>query len=208
MKTKNLILAGLIPVLFSCGGAENSDETVDVEVQEKCIYSYDANSTILTFTAFKLTEKIGVDGTFNEINVVAKESEDMFGVLTGATFEIPVSSLNTQDEVRDGKLKNSFFGNLENSSLLTGTINSMDATTASVTINMNGMSVDYDGTITVDGESITMNTTIDILDFNGQVAVDSLGIVCAEKHTGGDGVNKFWTDVNIAVKTTLVKDCK
>lgn len=206
---------GLIPatILFlaSCGGGE-AEETNDTDTssvaQETCTYSYDEESTILTWTAFKLTDKIGVNGTFDQINVVATSSEDMFGVLTNATFDIPVSSLNSQDDVRDPKIKNSFFGNMTETSLIAGTVNSIDNTTANISIVMNGVTKDYNGNVTVDGETITVKLTIDILDFDGQTAIDSLGVVCEEKHTGEDGVNKLWSDVEIAVKTTLIKECK
>ena len=207
--TAFLCLSGLF--LISCGGGENteSNEDTDSTAQEVCAYSYDPESTELTWTAFKLTDKIGVSGTFDQIDVVANDnSEDMFGVLSGATFDIPVLSLNSQDPVRDPKLKNSFFGNMEETASISGTITTINESEGSVQISMNGTSVDYKGEVKVEGETITFLTTIDILDFNGQVAMDSLSVVCAEKHTGEDGVNKLWTDVDIAVKTTLVKTCE
>lgn len=194
--------------LASCGGGE-AETTNPTDTVAVCNYSYDSSSTELTWTAFKLTEKIGVNGTFNEINVTAKDSAaDMFAVLTGATFEIPIASLNSQDAVRDGKVKNSFFGNMAETNSITGTVNSISATTASIAVVMNGVTKEYTGTVTVDGETITVTTTIDIVDFNAQTSLDSLSVVCAEKHTGPDGINKFWSTVDIAVKTTLVKTCK
>ncbi|MBK6953125.1 MAG: YceI family protein [Crocinitomicaceae bacterium] len=194
--------------LASCGGGE-AESTTTTDTVEVCKYSYDSSATELTWTAFKLTEKIGVNGTFNQINVTAKDSvADMFAVLTGATFEIPIASLNSQDPVRDGKVTRSFFGNMIETSSITGTVNSISATTASVAILMNGVTKEYTGTVTVDAETITMTTTIDLIDFNAQTSMDSLSVVCSEKHTGPDGVNKFWSTVDIAVKTTLVKTCK
>jgi len=210
MKKKNLLLLGLVAMFtMSCGGAEETEESNEEEVEESCSYSYDESTTVFTWTAFKLTEKIGVDGTFDDITVNGNVgSADMFGVLNGATFEIAVASVNSQDNVRDPKIKNSFFGNMTDTELITGTVNSIDESGASVSVTMNGVSVDYDGEVKVEGETITMLTTIDILDFEAQTSLDSLGVVCAEKHTGEDGINKFWSDVNIAVKTTLVKNCE
>jgi hypothetical protein len=209
MKARKLMILGLLPVMIACGGSEEESDTSETEeIQEEvCTYSYDETSTVLTWTAFKLTEKIGVDGSFNEINVTAEDNSDMFGVLTGATFEIPVSSCNSQDAARDTKIVNSFFGNMESTELLSGSINSIDANSASVSVTMNGQTIDYEGEVSVEGETVTMKTTIDITDFDGQVAIDSLGVVCSEKHTGEDGVNKLWSDVDIAVKTTLLKSC-
>lgn len=206
---KSIYYFGLLGfALASCGGGE-SESTVAADTAEVCTYSYDSSSTELTWTAFKLTEKIAVNGTFNEINVTAKDSaSDMFAVLTGATFDIPVASVNSQDPVRDGKVKNSFFGNMIETASITGTVNSLSASGASIAITMNGVTKDYNGEVTVDGETITVTTTVDIVDFNAQTSLDSLSVVCAEKHTGPDGVNKFWSTVDVAVKTTLVKTCK
>lgn len=209
MKNRNLIVLGLLPIMFACGGSEEETTTEEEVVQEEvCTYSYDESSTILTWTAFKLTEKVGVDGSFDEINVVAQESEDMFGVLSGATFDIPVASVNSQDPVRDPKIRDAFFGSMDATASITGEIISIDANTSKVSITMNGNTVEYDGEVSVEDETITMKTTINILDFDGQKSIDAIGEVCEEKHTGEDGVNKFWEDVNIAVQTKLIKNCE
>jgi hypothetical protein len=210
MKNRKFIVFAMIPLLFACGGSEEtvSEEDNVVVPEEVCTYSYDANNTILTWTAFKLTEKVGVDGSFDQINVVAKESEDMFEVLNGATFEIPVISVNSQDPVRDPKIRDSFFGSMTETSAITGSIVSINESSATVSITMNGISVEYTGEVKVEEEKITLKTTIDIVDFEAQTSLDEIGKVCEEKHTGPDGINKFWTDVNVVVQTKLVKNCK
>lgn len=209
MSKKIFSILSISILLVSCGGgsSETTEETKDTVAA--CTYSYDSSATELTWTAFKLTEKIGVNGTFNEINVVANDgAPDMFAVLNGATFSIPVSSLNTQDNVRDGKIKNSFFGNMAATDLLTGNVVSISNSGATVAITMNEVTKEYSGEVIVDGETITVKTGIDILDFNGQVPMDSLSVVCSEKHTGPDGINKLWSTVDIVVKTTLIKNCQ
>lgn len=210
MKQRKLMMLGLIPMMMACGGTEETEESTEEveEVVEVCTYKYDEASTILTWTAFKLTEKVGVDGSFDVINVQANESDNMFGVLTGATFEIPVVSVNSQDPVRDPKIRDSFFGKMTETESITGEFISINETSAKVSISMNGVTVEYDGEVIVDGETITMKTTIDILDFAAQPSLDEIAIVCEEKHTGEDGVNKFWTDVSVAVQTKLIKECK
>ena len=207
---KNFLVIALSSLfLASCGGEEETTDIEVVEDVEVCTYSYNPEETVLTWTAFKLTERIGVNGTFDEINVTANnDSEDLFEVLVGATFIIPINSLNSQDDVRDPKIKNNFFGVMEQTSEITGTITALDETTGMVDIILNGISISYPGEVKLEGESITFLTTIDLLDFDGQPAVDSLGIVCEAKHTGDDGVNKLWTEVDIAVKTILTKTCQ
>ena len=213
MKKKLMIVALSGLFLAACGGEATTDvepdDTVVDEVVEICTYSYDPAETVLTWTAFKLTERAAVNGSFDEINVTANDGAgNMFEVLTGATFDIPVSSLNSQDEVRDPKIKNSFFGVMGETANITGEISSIDENGGSVSITMNGITVSYGGEVKVSGEDITFLTQIDLVDFDGQEAVDSLGVVCEAKHTGDDGVNKLWTEVDLAVKTTLVKECK
>lgn len=213
MNKKNFVFALSTLVLVACGGNEENTETVenteDVVVEEVCSYSYNPDETVFTWTAFKLTDKVGVNGTFNEINVVANNgAADKFEVLSGASFSIPVGSLDSQDEVRDPKIKNSFFGVMTETTEITGKVTSIDANGGKVEITMNGVTHAYEGEVKVDEDEITFLTTIDILDFEAQASIDSLGVVCEEKHTGPDGVNKLWSDVEIAVKTTLDKSCE
>lgn len=209
MSKSILSIIALAAILTSCGGGSTESTTETKDTVATCTYSYDSSATELTWTAFKLTEKIGVNGTFNEINVTANNNAtDMFGVLTGATFSIPVATLNSQDNVRDTKVKNSFFGNMLSTEMLTGSVVSINSSQATLSVKMNDVVKEYTGEVIVDGETITVKTTVDILDFNAQVAMDSLSVVCSEKHTGPDGVNKFWSTVDVVVKTTLIKNCQ
>jgi polyisoprenoid-binding protein YceI len=209
----NLIISGILSVfLISCGGEETTTPGTTVQeeaVVENCTYSYDPAATTLTWTAYKHTAKVGVNGSFDEINVQANNDQtDKMSVLNGATFSIPISSTNSQDEVRDPKIKESFFGLMESTENIEGKITAMSTTSATVELLMNGISKSYTGEVTVEDEKITFVTTIDILDFEAQASLDGISEVCEEKHTGADGVNKFWTDVRIAISTELAKSCE
>lgn len=209
---KRLIAIGFAAMLLTaCGGGEETTEEEGAadETAAACTYSYDSEATVLTWTAFKLTERVGVNGSFDQINVTANDgAENMFDVLNGATFEIPVSSLNSQDPERDPKLKKHFFGNMVETESITGSIIELNESSGKIKIKMNGNEIEYEGDVTVEGETITWEQAIDIIEFQAQASMDSIAVHCAEKHTGTDGVNKFWPDVNIAVKTTLLKECK
>lgn len=213
MKTRKLLLLGLLPIMFACGGAEDSDADTseeDTTPEETCTYTYDHTSTIVTWTAFKLSDKVAVDGSFDVIEITpgAESSTDKLEIFTGSTFTIDPSNLNTQDELRDRKLKNSFFGNLDNSGAITGVVNDMTQTSVGLTFTMNGIDVGYTGEVIMDENDVTIKAVIDMNDFEAQVAMDSLSVVCAEKHTGPDGENVLWPDVAVAVKTTLIKECE
>lgn len=209
---KSFLTGAIAALLLSSCGGSNDTETGENQVEEQqavCTYSYNPDETILTWTAFKLSNRTGVSGTFDEINVSGnQESDDMFAVLTGASFDIPVSSLNSQDEIRDPKIKNSFFGVMDETNNITGSIVKMNGKSGTIEITMNGKTVSYDGEVKVEGEELKWMTEINIQDFDGSEAMDSLGVVCAEKHTGEDGMNVLWNEVEIAVKTTFTKTCE
>jgi polyisoprenoid-binding protein YceI len=206
---KSILTFGLLSaILISCNNTE-TPKTEVVETVEVCTYKYSADSTVIGWTAFKFTEKKGVSGVFDQSEVlIANTSEDMLQTLAGASFTIPVSSINSQNPVRDTKLKNSFFGVMESTEIISGIVKSISDSEALVEITMNGVSKDYTGTVTTDGLKVSFSTTINMTDFEAQYAVDSLNIVCSDVHTGADGISKLWSEVDINVETILVKTCK
>ena len=208
MKKLSLSIALLSVLLFSCNNSETVEPEV-IETIETCTYNYDAESTIIGWTAFKFIEKKGVSGVFDNSEVlISNSSKDMLQTLAGASFTIPVNTINSNNPARDKKLKNSFFGVMETTENISGLIKSINETEANIEISMNGMSNDYIGKITVDGLKVSFSTTINMTDFEAQHAIDSLNVVCSEKHTSADGISKLWSEIDINVETTLVKACK
>ena len=67
-------------------------------------------ATSVKWTAYKTTEKKGVNGVFTVLNFENKEGTTAQEALNNLSFSIPVSSLFSKDETRDVKLKESFFG--------------------------------------------------------------------------------------------------
>jgi hypothetical protein len=132
----------------------------------------------------------------------------MLQTLSGATFTIPVNSVNSQNPERDVKIQNHFFGTMEATEVISGMVKSIDNKTAVVDLSMNGKTFEYNGDVTVDGEKVIFETTINMVDFEAQSSIDSLNNVCETLHTGTDGVSKLWSEVDIKVETTLIKDCK
>lgn len=208
MKKSILTIGLLSAVLISCNSSE-TPEAETVEVKEVCTYNYSADSTVIGWTAFKFTEKKGVSGVFDQSEVlIAAPSEDMLQTLAGASFTIPVSSINSNNPVRDEKLKNSFFGSMETTEIISGVVKSISDSEAVIEITMNGQSKEYTGTVSTDGLKVSFSTTIDMVDFEAQHAVDSLNTVCSAEHTSEDGSSKLWSEVDINVETVLVKTCK
>jgi len=207
----NLIVLGLVSIFaVSCNSSsEPATKNADTVKPQVCKYVYDSQSTVVGWEAFKTNAKKGVKGVFNKVDVlVPNSSENMLQTLSGATFSIPVNSINSENEARDLKLQNSFFGNMTSSEIITGLVKSIDETTATVEITMNGVSHDYTGNLKVEDKTVNFNVGIDLLDFEAKTAMDSLNVVCGELHKGDDGVTKLWSEVDITVTTTLVQECK
>jgi hypothetical protein len=207
---KNIIVLGLLSVIaISCGESVEKNVEELVESEELCTFAYDPAATTVGWTAFKYTEKKGVNGVFDKVDVlIAHNSEDMLQTLSGASFTIPIESVNTENPDRDYKIQNSFFGTMQSSEVISGIIKSIDSEKAVVEISMNGMSIEYEGKVSVEGQKVNFRTTIDMVDFESQKSIDSLNSVCIAVHTGSDGISKLWSEVDINVETTLVKECK
>ncbi len=207
MRKKLAILALGTTLLISCSNSETNDEQV-IEEAKPCLYNYDETSTSVKWTAFKFNEKTAVGGMFEKVNVlISAPSEDLFSTLTGASFTIPTESVNSSNEERDGKIKAHFFGAMSSTDVISGIVKSINETTANIEITMNGVSKDYQGSVSAEGAKVEFNTTINLNDFEANYAIDSLNAVCNDLHKGADGISKLWSEVDIKVETTLLKQC-
>lgn len=193
-----LILAILV---ISCK-TEKKQEATPEEAKKALTLSND--NTKVTFTAYKTTDKIPVKGYFSETSAtISENATNAKDALNGLKFEIPVSSLYTNDTIRDGKLKRSFFGMMVNTATLSGTISLSDDTNATVALNMNGMTTNFPVSVNIAENTATINGVIDLKNWNALQALASLNEVCYDLHKGPDGVSKTWEDVAIEVVTTF-----
>ena len=126
--------------------------------------------------------------------------------ISGVSFKIPVSSTSTNDKVRDYKVVNSFFNTMISTEFITGKIISIDENgEGKLSINMNGNEVekvfkwDMDQTT----KEIYIKTSIDVLNWGAKSSLDALNQVCLEQHTGPDGENVLWPNVDISVIVDL-----
>lgn len=204
-----------IILLVSCGQStapkkteEATPKTEETMEPKSCEYSFNADSTLVTWTAFKTTEKIGVGGQFDKINVsgtqAAATAEEVF---SGASFEIPVSSINTNNPDRDMKIQKFFFGSLSGSEFLSGRLVSLTANSAEVAISMNDVEKMVNMTYSMSGDAVLLETTINVGEWNAQAGVDALNKECYELHMAGDGVSKLWPEVKIGIRSVLNKSC-
>ena len=209
MKKHILFLAfsALFIGLSSCGGDKTATE--DATQQEKnCFYSYNSGSTVLEWTAFKFTEKTGVNGTFNKITIEGMEkSDDPKKMIESLTFSIETASVETQNEERNGKIVKLFFGSIA-TPMITGKVKSLsDNGKATIEIEMNKMKKDVVGQYTLEDGIFDFSATIDVLNWNAGNGITILNTVCKELHTGADGKSKLWSEVDLSFTTELMSDC-
>jgi hypothetical protein len=159
------------------------------------------------WTAFKHSTKAQVGGKFDSVSVTGfQENDDLIKAISNVSFKIPVSSTNTNDKTRDYKIINSFFKILSNTDFIYGSIKKMNPNGSGLlSIKMNDIEIDKDFIWDYDKSSreIFLNTSIDVLNWGAKKGLDALNNVCLEKHTGPDGTNKLWPNVDIVVFAEL-----
>jgi hypothetical protein len=194
--------------LFACSKPNNEEKTADAEETQVSGYSYQRAFTKLEWTAYKTSAKVGVKGSFDEINVTpGKEVGTPKEVMDQLEFSIPVSTTNSGNEERDPKIIESFFGAMMNTDNITGKITSINGDEskgkAMILIQMNNEAHEVEGTYAVNGNEIQLDATLQLADWKAEPSVASLNEVCSDLHKGEDGESILWPDVDIHITSQL-----
>jgi len=203
MNTKTIFALAILGMLAtSCGAEEkdhaeepkkeeatiHGDETHDDELPMDATYSVVEGTEEIKWTAFKLTEKVGVGGAFKIFKTSGynQGSASVVELMQGSFINIETASVFTNNEGRDVKIVNSFFGNMVETTEIDAEIVSLegiDSGTALVRFKMNYVAVEKELSWKNEGDSLfKLKGEIDILNWDAQLALDSLNAVCSEKH--------------------------
>ena len=120
MKKITLLVFAIIIGLstISCKKEVKKDKDISQPTTEVG-FSLDDSTAKIEWTAYKTTEKIAVKGEFTKISITnAKTSKNAFDLINGIEFSIPVSSIFSNNEDRDNKLKKFFFGVIDRKSVV------------------------------------------------------------------------------------------
>jgi hypothetical protein len=179
----------------------------DVKKIEVSQFSIEPKTVTVKWTGYKTTSKIAVNGEFKELQVSnIKEAPTAIEAMNGTVFSIPVSSIFSGDDERDGKLKELFFGVMDATVSISGTLNLNDDGTGNVNLTMNGVSKEIPITYIVSGQLVELEGTLDLLnDFDAGSALESISKACFELHKGPDGVSKTYSEVAISAVAYLKK---
>ncbi|MFT5600607.1 MAG: hypothetical protein ACI8Q1_000030 [Parvicella sp.] len=215
---KNWIYSIALPVLFlvSCGGAEDANEVkkeapgaTPETSQTVPTYSAVEGTEVIKWTGFKLAEKVGVDGKFEtfEVSGYNQEAVTISELMKEVTISMDITSVKTGDESRDGKVIKSFFGTMDESSVLKAKVLTFNEDgTATIAINMNNQIIERAMTWELYKEtSLTLSGNINVPDWGAQPSLDSLNVVCEAKHKGEGDLAITWPDVDISATVNVVK---
>lgn len=225
---KYIIYTGIISSLLlfvACSEdetAENLDEIgnelskkladdSNVIAKDTCLLTLDEKSVVVNWTAFKLSDKVGVGGTFDTVIVSGvTNNQTMAGAAATAQFDILTGSVNSNNTERDYKISDSFFGTMVNTATISGKVVSLnDDGSGAITLTMNGVekeiALDWKAT---SENRLKLSTAINVNDWNAKPSLDSLNGVCTAVHTGKDGVSVLWPDVEIEVFADFKSDCE
>lgn len=188
------IILLIIVLLSSC--KENEKK----EVNPAKAYSVIADSTKINWTAYKTTAKVPVKGQFTDVTIEnVKKDSTVLSALNGLKFKIPITSLFTNDTIRDGKLKKFFFGSLQNTAAIKGTMHINNENSSTAELTMNGITRELPIAYIITDNRVTIVGNMELDNWQAKAALETLNVVCKDLHTGDDGISKTWSDVKIEV---------
>ena len=176
------------------------------KAETKAQYSIEPKTISVNWTGYKTTEKVAVTGQFQEIRISnLKMADTALEAINGTEFEIPVSSLFSDNEVRDSKLKELFFGVMDATVNLSGTLNLNNDGTGFIDLKMNAVQKELPITYIISGQLVEIEGVINLDDWQAQKAWESIHQACFDLHKGADGESKTWKDVAVKAAIYLKK---
>lgn len=196
MKKIFVLLTALALISVSCKKKTTTEQPETTTVAENS-YQVSSKGSEVYWTGYKFTNKTGVKGKFKTINVLnAPVADSQLAAFNGVEFSIPVSSIFSENAIRDGKLTSLFFGIMDKTEFLTGTFVTKGETIA-LNLTMNGTTKEIPVTHNIADRHVRLQGTLNILDFGAEAAYNSIHKACELLHTGADGVSKTWEEVAI-----------
>ena len=189
----------LLLIILTGITAQSCGESTTTNKKSKGL-SIDKNRTEINWTAYKTTSKVPVSGKFTTLNIENDiKGNSVSEALDNVSFSIPVSSIFSNNQSRDYKLKTLFFGVLKNTELMSGTMHIIDDANGYADFTMNDIIKKLPFTYTVEKEKIEIKAVMNTDSWQAQSAIASINNACLELHKGSDGISKTWSDVAIAI---------
>ncbi|NPA45901.1 MAG: hypothetical protein GXO24_01665 [Chlorobi bacterium] len=162
---------------------------------------YVADSVIVRWTAYKTTAKVPVSGTFVKTGFKLHSSASTpLQLLEKAYAKLETASVFSGNEERDGKLRDYFFRKMiETANIEVRTAEIVPSKSmVKMVVRMNNREVPVNFYVKIKENSLSGEGDIDMVKmFDAADALSALHGVCAQQHTGPDGISKTWPDVHL-----------
>ena len=181
----------------------------NVETIKEGSYSFDSNKAKIIWKGFKTTDRIQVTGQFEQFESSRdmKQFDSLEGLIDGLDFSISTSSSESGDPVRDLNLKDYFFKLLTSNFRLSGSLGYPNNNLIPVTFNTLLGSKTVELSYFFENSIVEIKGVIDIgIDLGGVMAYESIHQQCEQLHTGGDGVSKTWSEVEVLVRVPIIRN--
>jgi len=197
---KPILLLAAVALFSSCKGKS------EAATEEAHAYSYNHANSVMEWTAFKFESKAPVKGTFTKIDVTSvSDASDAKTLAESFGFTIPVSSIETQDESRNAKIIEFFFGTMSTTELTGRILKLGEDGSADLEVTMNGITDVVKGKYEItDDIYFSFKATMDIAKWNSDKAIAVLNENCKANHTE-NGVTKVWSEVDLSFTTKFDK---
>ena len=202
MKKLNAIIL-VISVLLLITSCNKDKKKTEIKEEVKKSLTIDKSSIEIKWTAYKTTDKVAVSGVFNHVTITNENGNILSELLNGLEFSIPVSSIFSNNDDRDSKLQEFFFGVMDNTTLLNGSISVDSEKNIISNVTMNGVTESVALTKEIKDKIIHLSGVIDLEKWNAFEAIESINKACFDLHKGADGISKTWTDVKIDISFSI-----
>lgn len=204
MKKTNLLSLILVASLIfvSCKEKTKKDESEKTNTEKG--FLVDTETSTIGWIAYKTTDKVPVKGVFSAFSIEnPTKGISPKEALNNLKFKIPINSLQTKDTLRDEKLKKFFFGTMENTTHITGTLHMTNDASGKAEITMNGVSHSLPITYAISDQMVKIEAVMNLDNWKAQAAIRAINLACIDLHKGADGVSKTWSEVKIEIVTNL-----
>jgi polyisoprenoid-binding protein YceI len=195
-------VAGLIALSFALAPTSS--------YAQSCTYTADPSSLTVGWTAFKTTQKTPVKGSFKKLAVHGKLTQkSLSALLQGLHVMVDLKSADTGNPARDKTLQDYFFSKLTGSvHTHVGKVSEKDHTfNMDLWLNGKSKTIPFHYELNEQGQ-FAATGTMDILEFGGNNALDSLHKQCENLHKGPDGVSKTWSEVDLNLGGSIKVSCQ
>lgn len=132
------------------------------------------------------------------------KSGSVENILQASRLSINTMSVNSDNNIRDPKLKESFF-KIFHTDTIRGEILKANQNKGTLALEMNSITKNIPFSYSLKTDTIFISTTIDLKEWNGEEAISTLNKVCYDLHKGTDGISKLWPDVSVSIKLPVNK---